>query len=136
MTVAAAINTALPYLRGEAEARMRATCRIERPGDPVDDGRGGIETVTELIYEGRCRMRYPGLAFESNLRVGAGSVVQSRVIVHVPFGAQYLPGDVVTVVSDLDTPRLAGSVYRVASVDEQSQATAQRLLCEDNQSGV
>lgn len=88
------------------------------------------------VYAGKCYVRYPGLAFESNLDSVAVSVAQSRVVVRVPFGVAFRPGDVITVLSDPDTPHLAGTVLRVASIDDQSQSTAQRLLCEDNQSGL
>ena len=116
--------------------RMRDSCVIVRPGLPVDDGQGGvIESVTP-VYEGACYVRYPGLAFESNRELAGVEVVQSRVVVRVPFGPIFRPGDVVTILASPDTPHLAGTVLRVASIDDQSQATAQRLLCEDNQAGV
>lgn len=116
--------------------RMRATCRIERPTGPVDDGQGGVIVTYERLYEGGCYVRYPGMAFESNLDAAGVTVVQSRVVVRVPFGIQYLPGDLVRMTADPDNPQLVGTVYRVASLDDQSQASAQRLLCEDNQAGV
>lgn len=115
---------------------MRATCKVERPGERVPDGRGG-ETVEMLpVYTGKCYVRYPGLAFESTFDSVGVTVAQSRVVLRVPFGPTFRPGDVATILSDADTPHLAGTVLRVASIDDQSQATAQRLLCEDNQSGM
>ena len=54
----------------------------------------------------------------------------------MPFGVAYRPGDIATILTDPDNPQLANTVLRVASIDDMSQATAQRLLCEDNQAGV
>lgn len=124
--------------RGRAafEARMRDSCSIVRPGEPVDDGQGGVTATSTPVYAGRCYVRYPGLAFETNVEAVGARVVRSRVVLRVPFGPVFRPGDVVTITASSDTPHLVGSVYRVASIDDQSQATAQRLLCEDNQAGV
>ena len=116
--------------------RMRDSCVIVRPALPVDDGQGGVIESATPVYEGACYVRYPGLAFESNRELAGVEVAQSRVVVRVPFGPVFRPGDRITIMSSLDTPHLAGTVLRVASIDDQSQATAQRLLCEDNQAGV
>jgi hypothetical protein len=116
--------------------RMRDTCVIVRPGLPVDDGQGGVVDTPTSVYEGACYVRYPGFAFESNREVVGAAVAQSRVVIRVPFGPVFRPGDRITIIASPDTPHLAGTVLRVASVDDQSQATAQRLLCEDNQAGV
>lgn len=124
--------------RGRAafERRMRGGCKVERLGASVPDGFGGTTTPRELVFEGKCYLRYPGLAFESNFDSAGVTVSQSRIVLRVPFGPTFRPGDVVTILSDADNPQLAGTVLRVASIDDQSQSTAQRLLCEDNQSGV
>lgn len=124
--------------RVEFVGRMRARCHIERPEGVDEDGKGGAagRLVTVGQPETPCYLRYPGLAFETNLDLAGSRVAQSRVVIRVPFGAIYRPGDRVTILSDPDNPQLVGTVYRVASIDDMSQATAQRLLCEDNQSGV
>lgn len=111
-------------------------CVIVRPGLPVDDGQGGVIVTQTVIYEGPCYAEYPGIAFESKFEVAGAGGVQARNLVRVPFGVVFRPGDVVTIISSPTNPQLAGTVLRVASIDDQSQATAQRLLCEDNQAGV
>ena len=116
--------------------RMRDSCSVVRPGLPVDDGQGGVVPSSTPVYEGICYLRYPGLAQGAMLAAAGAGVAQSRIVVRVPFGPVFRPGDVVTILASLDTPHLAGTVLRVASIDDQSQAAAQRLLCEDNQSGV
>jgi hypothetical protein len=130
------IERSLAAGRRAAERRMRATCTIGRPGEQDTDADGRVVTPVTPVYAGKCYLRYPGLAFEQNADSQAVTIAQSRVVVRIPFGTVVRPGDVVTVTADLDNPQLAGTVLRVASVDDQSQATAQRLLCEDNQSGV
>lgn len=136
MTFGDELAAGLAVLRVHAESRMRASCRITRPGLAVTDENGDVTYPVTLVFEGPCYTRYPGLAFEQNADSGGVSVVQSRIVVRVPFGPIVRPGDVVTIVSDPDNPQLAGTVLRVASIDDQSQSTAQRLLCEDNQAGV
>lgn len=127
---------------------MRATCVIERKAGQIDDGRGGVTTIWEQVYPDRswpadhpdsagpCYTRYPGLANESTFDSAGTSVVQSKLVLRVPFGVAFRPGDRATILTDLDNPQMAGTVLRVASIDDMSQATAQRLLCEDNQAGV
>lgn len=131
------VAAALPFLRTQAESRMRGTCTIDRPTDETTtDDDGVVTTVFESVYTGKCYTRYPGLAQEANREIGGATVVESRIVVRIPFGTIHRPGDRVTITADLDNPQLAGDVYTVESIDSQSQATAQRLLCSDNQSGA
>jgi len=131
------VGRTLPFLRAQAESRMRGTCKIERPtGDQVTDEDGVVSAVFATVYTGKCYTRYPGLAQEANREVGGATVVESRIVVRIPFGPVCKPGDRVTMIADLDNPQLAGSVYRVESIDDQSQSTAQRILCSDFQGGV
>jgi len=128
---------ALARGRAAFEARMRGTCSIDRPtGQTTSDDDGKVTPVTVNVYEGKCYTRYPGLAFETNHESAGVQVVDSRIVVRIPFGTKHRPGDVVTILTDPDNPQLIGCVYRVASIDDQSQATAQRLLCVDYQAGV
>lgn len=125
--------------RAAFERRMRATCTIRRPGPVEVDPLTGESTPTYLeppVYVGKCYTRYPGLAFERNPEAGGFNFTVSRTVLRIPFGPVARPGDVVTIDVDPDHPAMAGTVLRVASVDDQSQATAQRILCEDFQSGV
>lgn len=131
------VEQILAEARGEFKReRLHDTCLAVRPGPPVDDGQGGVAPTSTPVYEGVCYLRYPGLAQEAVREVAGVGVAQSRIVVRVPFGPVFRPGDQITITSSPYTPHLAGTVLRVASIDDQSQATAQRLLCEDNQSGV
>lgn len=131
----------LAEMRQLAESRMRGTCTIRRPLpgqeglDPTLPGRTIPVYEPEPIYAGKCYTRYPGIAHEQNPVFAGATDVVSRIIVRIPFGAICKPGDVVTIDSDPDNPQLVGAMLRVASIDDQSQATAQRLLAEDFQAG-
>ncbi len=123
------------------EARMRGTCVIRRPlPDEVEEDplTGVVTPAYEVVdpYEGKCYLRYPGLAYESNPEAGGFNFAVSRIVLRIPFGPVVNPGDVITITEEPDNPQLVGTVLRVASVDDMSQATAQRLLCEDFQVGT
>lgn len=141
------IAEALRELRGLAIERMRALIRIDDPGALVTGAEGNVTPTMTPVYEGPGYSRYPGLAFEQSPDVAGAEVVVSRLVVRIPFPASGVgtwhtappivrPGQIVTIVNDPDNPQMAGIKLRVASIDDQSQATAQRLLCEDFQSGV
>lgn len=142
MDFGAELAAGIAELRAYAESRMRGTCTIRRPipGEETQDPAGppgkmipAYEPVP--IYEGKCYLRYPGLAFEQNPVAAGATTVVSRIVLRIVFGPIVRPGDVVTISSDPDNPQLAGTVLRVGSIDDQSQATAQRLICDDFQSG-
>lgn len=119
-------------------ARMRGTCLIRRPiGETTNEDGKVVPVYAEpAVHEGPCYTRYPGIAFEANPEAGGSVFTISRVVVRIPFGPVVRPGDIVEITKDPDNPSMVGTVLRVASNDDQSQATAQRLLCEDYQSGV
>lgn len=134
--------------REQTESRMTSTAVVHRKiGTEVDDY--GIESpILKQIYpdpswaddhphaDGKCYFRYPGLAFASTFDSVGVTVTQSRVVGRFPFGPEFRVGDVVTILSDQETPHLAGTELTVSSIDDQSQATAQRLILDDNQKGV
>lgn len=131
------MSVASVLARGRAafERRMRATCLIERPtGSTVDAD--GVETPTyAVVYTGRCYARYPGATLEQNPEAGGFTMTVSRLVLRIPFGPVVKPGDLATILTDPDNPQMVGTRLRVASSDDQSQATAQRLSCEDFQNG-
>lgn len=119
------------------DVRMRATCKITRPGDDLNEDDHGNVTPTEtLVYEGKCYAHYPGLKFETNRESVGVRIAEYRAVVSIPFDPVIKEGDKVTIVADPDTPRLDGAVYQVATIDVQSQTTAQRLLCSGFHTGV
>ena len=132
------IRRTLRHARPAFRARMRATCVIRRPIGEDVDANGKVVPIYDPtpVHDGPCYTRYPGLAFEQAPVIGGLQYAISRIVVRIPFGPVARPGDVVEILSDPDNPQLIGTRLRVASIDDQSQATAQRLLCEDHQQGV
>lgn len=134
--------------RAKTEQRMRATAVVtRRDGMELDDDGYEVPSVRQVYpdpswpddhpyVQGKCYFRYPGLAFETDYDSAGLTITQTRMVGRFPFSVEFKVGDVVTIVSDPDNPHLDGSELRVGSIDDQSQATAQRLLLDNNQRGV
>lgn len=135
---------ALSVLRPLMTARMRATCTIDRPGAPTTSADGEVTCTATRMYPdpgweddhpysaGPCYARVASLVATAQ-EAGGRLVTVSPVVVRVPHGVTFWPGDVVTWVTDVDNPGMVGKVLRVTSVSDQSQGTAQRLTCDDYQ---
>jgi hypothetical protein len=143
VSVADEISTKVALWAADAReqflGRMRATLSITRPdmAHPLENP--VTQQVTydgPEVYTGPGYLRYPGLAQETSPVAGGSTQADSRIVVRVPHGIAFRPGDQVKVLADPDNPQLVGTVVWVASIDDQSQATAQRLLCVDRQQGV
>ncbi|GAA1742961.1 hypothetical protein GCM10009809_42110 [Isoptericola hypogeus] len=125
--------------REQFRGRMRGTLSITRPdpSHPLENpATGEVTFAGPEVYNGPGYLRYPGLAQETSPIAGGSTQFDSRIVVRVPFGVAFRPGDQVEVLVDPDNPQLVGTRVWVASIDDQSQATAQRLLCVDHQGGV
>lgn|SRR5690625_1555871 len=134
--------------RARTERRMRATAIVERKvGTTVDDYGFEVPDLQQIYpdpswpddhphADGKCYFRYPGLAFETDYDSVGVTITQTRIVGRFPFAVEFEVGDVVTIVNDPDNPYMAGTELRVASGDDQSQATAQRVLLDNNQKGV
>ncbi|HEY4536432.1 MAG TPA: DUF6093 family protein [Enteractinococcus sp.] len=134
--------------RAQTESRMKSSAVVVRKtGTEVDDYGREVPSLKQIYpnpdwpedhphADGKCYFRYPGLAFASVFDSAGVTVTQSRLVGRFPFGVEFAVGDVVTIMSDPDNPNLAGTELTVSSIDDQSQATAQRLLLDDNQKGV
>ncbi|ACV09808.1 DUF6093 family protein [Jonesia denitrificans] len=129
--------------------RLRARCVIEVVDASVevtDPDTGEVTPGRVLLYEDvPCYARYPGLAFETDRQVGGVQIVDSRIVVRIPHEYKDEAGvwhpfvvpvnALITFTSDPDNPKMPGTTFLVKSLDDQSQATAQRILCEDQQRG-
>lgn len=134
--------------RAQTERRMKASAIVVRKiGSTVDEYGREVPDIKQVYpdpswpadhphADGKCYFRYPGLAHPSIFDSIGVTVTQSRLVGRFPFGVEFAVGDVVTITSDPDNPNLAGTELTVSSIDDQSQATAQRLLLDDNQKGV
>lgn len=128
------IDAILSQARAAFLSRMRASCSITRvTGVTTDPLSGATTPAVSTVWTGKCYARYPGLAHESTPEAGGHTYVEAWIVVRIPLGPAINPGDIVTITADPDNPGLNGTVLTVASIDVQSQATAQRLLCVDRQ---
>jgi hypothetical protein len=120
-----------------AEARMRSTCRVQRPsGDQFLGDDGEFHTPMATVYEGPCRLRMVS-AVTSDIEAAAQLFVGQSAVLSLPVStsgdvrvndlATFLPsgdpGD------DLD-PALIGQVVRVTGRHYDTDATARRLPVE------
>lgn len=120
--------------RATAEARMSDSCVITRGGTPVwNSTTEQYDETDTTVYTGRCRVKMPGsMSLETD--VGATERVAIRPEVHIPADVEGVAvGNRVTISSAAFNPSLTGSVFRVTSLFHDSQATAQRLDCTEEQ---
>lgn len=122
--------------RAYAEARMRATCRITRPGATVTDDNGDTSTPSTFVYEGKCQL-VDFNAHPSTPDVGGASVVVNQPRVLLPVSAAVnQPNDLVEILTDPDNPGLIGLVVVVNAIRRKAQEKSRHLICSDFQSGV
>jgi hypothetical protein len=125
-----ALDRMLTRGRQAAESRMRATCKIERPGAQTSDNDGNpISQAYTEVYNGKCRLHYPGIPFPKEAEIAGADRPTRPQHLSIPFGPVIHADDRVTISADLDTPQNVGMVLRVTEPSNPSQATAQRLLC-------
>lgn len=112
---------------------MVDTCTVRRiTGATVTDDFGNVTPVTELVYEGRCRVQTYE-PYERNPEVGGATETVQRYSVHVPVGS-FEPevGQVVTIASATLDPHLSGREFRVVALLHKTAATAYRLGVEES----
>jgi hypothetical protein len=130
------LDAVLDEAREAMQSRMRTDLTIERPGDPVTDPETGkVTTPLVPVWAGKGYVRYPGVVFEETTTTGGFRFVASRLMVRIPVDPEILPGDVITIVRDRHNSNLNGRQVAVESTDDQSQATAQRVLVTSYQAG-
>lgn len=120
--------------RAAAERLMLDQIGIRRPTgatvtDPVTLK---VTRVYDVIYEGKAKLQtYEG--HEVTRDVVSATDVQQRSSVHFPVGAlRTKPGDVVTVLSSVDT-LLVGRSYRIVQdYPVKTHATAYRVFVDEN----
>lgn len=121
-------------LRGRvaAEAQMRDSCAVHRPGQPVTDPvTGKVTAPLAPIYSGRCKVQQT-ISQASNPAAGGHSftVQGSRVDFPVSVGPLQV-SDVVTMTASVLDPQLVGRKFRVVETFHKSGATAQRTRVEE-----
>lgn len=122
----------LSKARRDAEGLMTDQCTVTRPGESTTDPDTGLpNTITEQVYEGKCKVQTSGGLASENVEgsaaqaMGAVSLVWSLYI-HFPFGTSLRNGDLVTVTKSAN-PELVGRRYRMISPQSENEwATACR----------
>jgi hypothetical protein len=115
---------------------MVDTCTAVLPGDMNDATfnpvTGEYVSTGTTLYAGKCRVAYQ--AWAATPTAGETVVVVARAIVSLPVSAAVLPVDTDITINTSRDPRMAGAVYRVREVMRQTDATARRYVCEEQQS--
>ncbi|NUP36019.1 MAG: hypothetical protein HOY76_03090 [Streptomyces sp.] len=134
-----ALEAALAAGRAEAEALMRDTVTLFRPGPDVFNRDAGVSIPGPpevTFYTGKARVKPDQLA-DSEVQAGEHEVTLRQYKVTLPFSAP-LPGpgvrprrgDVVDVTASPDA-RLTGLRLWVTGVQYSGTATAWRIIAED-----
>ena len=127
----AATDRALPFLRAQAESRMKARCVIRRVfSQDVDPLTGQTVTTFEpaVVYSGKCRVKNKSSASEADA-AGALVVVLSDEV-HIPWDScEFRVNDVIEIVEH----RLVSLVdmkFRITELADGDDLTAHRIPVE------
>lgn len=132
MSLQASIESELPFLRTEAEARMVDTFDIGLPtgGFTYDsDAQAEVEEINPLFTtKGRVKVAQ-GLATRES-EAGGRTVVSTTRHLHIPVGSEPVPPGAIavcTAVHPTSDPTLLGARLRIGGSAPGSQTTARRL---------
>ena len=111
---------------------MTSTLTVTRvTGQTRNYETGGLDDELETVYSGPGRIQTYEPQ-ESRPEAGDHSYVIQRYSAHLPVGAgPFRVNDQITVDADPLDPALVGRIYRVVSLFNKSQATAQRIPVEE-----
>ena len=121
--------------RTQAEALMTDTCTITRvTGSVFNDSDGTYTDTLDTVYAGKCRVQLRNMAVAALPLSGERQVVALQLEVSIPL-TSVAPrvGDAVTVTVAPHDPALVGRVFRVREEMHKSQATARRLVAQEEQ---
>lgn len=133
VTLQAAIERELPFLRAEAESRMLDTFELRVPtgeGWVYDDFFGVDVEAYDVVGTTKGRVKVGGGLSVRDAEVGgrtSASVVRS---LHIPVDSPAIPTGayaVCTAVHETSDPTLFGAILRLAGPAPGSQTTARRL---------
>jgi hypothetical protein len=134
MTLAAAIEAELPYLRAEAEANMTSTCLVTKDGagDPTFNETTGQYTdpARVTVYEGKCRLQVTAIIAGSvDSDAGERLTTTQEAELQLPIGGTddvAVDHQVKILTNPLD-PALEDRVFSIVARHEKSQATSRRV---------
>lgn len=127
----AATDRALPFLRTQAESRMKAQCVIRRVAKQDVNPLTG-QTVTTFqpadVYAGRCRVKNKSSASEVD-SAGALVVVLSDEV-HIPWDScAFRVNDIIEITAHRRA-NLVGTKYRIVELADGDDLTAHRIPVE------
>lgn len=129
MTLQAAIEAELPYLRSEAEARMVDTFDIKVPTGTAYVG--GVDVTTySTLFTTQGRVKVEGGLSVRDSQVGDRTSVSVVRTLHIPVDSAEVPALAVAVCTAIGTtsdPTLLGATLTLAGPAPGSQTTARRL---------
>ena len=119
--------------RRMAEAKMKDTCHITRPGPNVWDELTMLYTPSSInVYEGKCGLLNPYRAPTTASTPGQAQTVQmARLSLPVASSTGIKEGDVVEYLTSASDPDLPGKKFKVIGGAHQSDATARRVPVEE-----
>jgi hypothetical protein len=131
VTLAFDVETVLPQLRGEAEARMTETAKlaIESVGTDPDTLE---DTVTETVQTASvaCRVRFRSLAV-SERELASQYVAAQDVELHFPSGTVVETDWIATILTSTADAGLVGRRFRIKGHGAAGQTTALRVPVEE-----
>lgn len=131
MTINAAIEAELPFLRAEAEARMLDTWTIGADvGWTYDATLGKDAQTVDPLFTTRARMKASRTYGNLNQQAGERTVTIVTRELHIPVDSPTVPVNAVaqcTAVHPTSDPSLLGAIVRIAGPAPGSQTTARRL---------
>lgn len=138
MSLADDMAAEMPFLREQAESRMRDSCVIfsSSSSEDPDPATGKHAIVTVTVYEGPCEYKAADVAVRETTSAGR-EVVEQSALLKIPVGA---PGSAAVAAGMRATVTLTAQDSAVIEVrikggHRQSYATARRLPVEEVGSG-
>lgn len=135
VSLQAAIEAELPYLRAEAESRMVDTVdiKVATGGWVYDEDAGKDVQEFTLLFSTPARIKSGGVVAHDS-QAGDRTVVTVTRELHIPVASAVVPDGAVafvTAVSATSDPTLLNARLRVAGPAPGSQTTARRLQVEE-----
>jgi hypothetical protein len=114
--------------RAKADADMRDTCTVTRPGPPTTDPESGVITPAYItIYAGKCKVQQSAPA-SAPTTVGEAEVFVGQLTLDLPTAViGVAPDDLVTVTASVLDPDLVGKKFHLRAPSHKTYLTARRF---------
>jgi hypothetical protein len=117
--------------RRQAEALMTSTCTVDVVSGETVNENGEVVPVTENVYSGKCRLRWPtATSAEVNSGGQIMTVQTPELMLPVEASAGVEVGQVATITANPLDPESVGLRLRIRGLHFQTHSTARRLQVE------